>query len=160
MSDKIFAIKFQFPTNRKDHSDAYHPIEWVFDCQAKFQVPTNRKDHSDVQIGTPLKDIYSYVSIPYEPEGSFRRSFCLIHPWFIVRVSIPYEPEGSFRLGRGYRKLGGSPFQFPTNGKDHSDAIFATTTDAQFVESFKSLRTGRIIQTETHSDGRNTVTIE
>ena len=64
-------------------------------------------------------------------------------------VSIPYEREGTFRpkilKNKGGKKM--KKFQFPTSGKAHSDSSqnFPRTSIGL---SFNSLRAGRHIQTQ------------
>ena len=113
------------------------------------------------------------VSIPFKREGSFRpkpaeevdapekRGFnslqtgrhiqthhygavCKLKP---SQVSIPFKREGSFRLVANANTIGVNyMFQFPSNGKAHSDEQYLKTPVGRFVR-FNSLQTGRLIQT-------------
>ena len=63
-----------------------------------FQFPTNGKAHSDLARYFILKEIQAtYVSIPYEREGTFRRNDTRRRDGCLYCVSIPYEREGTFR---------------------------------------------------------------
>ena len=64
-------------------------------------------------------------------------------------VSIPYEREGTFRLTKhaGCSHTATHPFQFPTNGKAHSDERLQVRSLSITIVCFNSLRTGRHIQT-------------
>ena len=139
----------------------------------KFQFPSNGKAHSDRRAFRALSDGLR-VSIPFKREGSFRRGEKAVR--YVVRsnVSIPFKREGSFRLEIGMVVVNlvpspcfnslqtgrliqtnefeffvcycGRKFQFPSNGKAHSD-LSSCKTLLRYSSSFNSLQTGRHIQT-------------
>ena len=127
-------MEFQFPSNGKAHSDRSNSIKESkkHDPRRKFQFPSNGKAHSD-------EDPYVALLVP---ESDFF-------------VSIPLQTGRHIQTvssgGRGKRPTPSHMFQFPSNGKAHSDRReiaprwFAILTDK---ESFNSLQTGRHIQTE------------
>ena len=69
-----------------------------------------------------------------------------------LKVSIPFKREGTFRRlilsGPPFRDEALSGFQFPSNGKAHSDVVVKIPVVKLVVtSSFNSLQTGRHIQT-------------
>ena len=113
-----------------------------------FQFPTNGKAHSDALRLQDAEIKRRRVSIPYEREGTFRpgtanerkpngwsfnslrtgrhiqtRIFYSLY-FHLIPVSIPYEREGTFRRKEDSEsncRRDVREFQFPTNGKAHSD---------------------------------------
>ena len=89
------------------------------------------------------------VSIPFKREGSFRQDYD------DPSAGINWREFQSPSNGKDHSDEGTSKslnqarwFQVPTNGKDHSDAQKKGKYEEE-IESFNSLQTGRIIQTET-----------
>ena len=116
--------KFQFPTNGKDHSDL-QSIPYLT-TGSPFQFPTNGKDHSDNGV----------QMLFYNTDTGW--SFNSLRTGRIIQTKNYATTSLVKRKG----------FQFPTNGKDHSDEGEENPAAEKEFESFKSLRTGRIIQTE------------
>ena len=112
------------------------------------------------------------VSIPFKREGTFRPSRCTkclkirrlsfnslqtgrhiqtqppsSHSTNAESVSIPFKREGTFRPPFPCTYLRRIWFQFPSNGKAHSDHDLRGSNPDH--NSFNSLQTGRHIQTET-----------
>ena len=114
-----------------------------------FQFPTNGKAHSD--LFSPIAHLGSRiarVSIPYEREGTFRRLNNPLDCRLRFR-EFQFPTNGKAHSDRGKRSPIGarSKFQFPTNGKAHSDSTPASSADRAYDPGFNSLRTGRHIQT-------------
>ena len=67
------------------------------------------------------------VSIPFKREGTFRRILNVSLVAVIVSVSIPFKREGTFRpkKSRISVDIPDPGFQFPSNGKAHSDKPFS-----------------------------------
>ena len=70
-----------------------------------------------------------------------------------VKVSIPFKREGTFRrtLEVALREIDVMMFQFPSNGKAHSDPHQARN-GGRIDKGFNSLQTGRHIQTLTRKE--------
>ena len=147
---KTLIIKFQFPTNGKAHSDKRLKSFLRLPRWSKFQFPTNGKAHSDLQRLLRGRSS-TKVSIPYEREGTFRR-LRRETKRSRISVSIPYEREGTFRLSifNSNTELH-IEFQFPTNGKAHSDGTLAAS--AQHTDILFQFPTNG----KAHSDFRRSV---
>ena len=94
------------------------------DIASEFQFPSNGKLHSngDQYVSLNMPDL---VSIPFKRETAFKRSI-LRRPLRRKRtVSIPFKRETAFKRGlsRGFRG-GFNAFQFPSNGKLHSNCSY------------------------------------
>ena len=114
---------------------------------------TGRIIQTNLPTRRELKMAKHLVSIPYEREGSFRLNVS-VFPFdtFSAIVSIPYEREGSFRRGGFLFLVLLTSFQFPTNGKDHSDQLPETKqtsehTQFQFPTNGKDHSDFRLIRT-------------
>ena len=90
---------------------------------------TGRHIQTDKQ-GLSDEDIE--VSIPYEREGTFRlEDKHIVSKILDDKVSIPYERESTFRpCQRRCCVYLRKAFQFPTNGKAHSDEPTGETSEA------------------------------
>ena len=97
-----------------------------------FQFPSNGKAHSDHVDHDTDDTAADVVSIPFKREGSFRHSPTSIYYCLAAGgVSIPFKREGSFRQLYHHPQLHPTEnqFQFPSNGKAHSDWIVVITQD-------------------------------
>ena len=93
------------------------------------------------------------VSIPFKREGTFRHTLFHLTILSIFLVSIPFKREGTFRPERSNSSLCYDPaFQFPSNGKAHSDSamVSSITSAAVATVSIPFKREG----TFRHSDTR------
>ena len=162
-------IKFQAPTNRKPHSDLRYPINsrvpqksfnslrtgrHIQTLQMKtqvfvfltFQFPTNGKAHSD------------FPTRHYNPKT--KQSFNSLRTGRHIQTTGGIEVEkikrgfNSLRTGRHIQTknaleiaVSNNAFQFPTNGKAHSDYGPNFVKGSKALKGFNSLRTGRHIQT-------------
>ena len=107
---------------------------------------TGRHIQTNAEKGI-LRSGDSMVSIPFKREGTFRLlSMCVL-------ATIVTNGFNSLQTGRHIQTFKStdstSPyagrFQFPSNGKAHSDTV--RVSDDNFQEGFNSLQTGRHIQT-------------
>ena len=88
------------------------------------------------------------VSIPFKREGTFRLVISVTIEGD-KKVSIPFKREGTFRQEVvEANSANADAFQFPSNGKAHSDPVAASAA-VKCKLSFNSLQTGRHIQTDT-----------
>ena len=111
--------KFQFPSNGKAHSDGHEGRRGT-ERRYWFQFPSNGKAHSD--SASDLSGIaVDRVSIPFKREGTFRHALLRVLLVPYPSVSIPFKREGTFRLIARFNQLLCCSFQFPSNGKAHSD---------------------------------------
>ena len=138
-------LKFQFPSNGKLHSNKSEVNARL--ANASFQFPSNGKLHSNSPL-RPSGGLWgSLVSIPFKRETAFKLvvtlvtlllSLCFnslqtgncIQTSFTAsvpmsqsyRVSISFKRETAFKLGEfKRRKTYEIKFQFPSNGKLHSN---------------------------------------
>ena len=163
------ATQFQFPSNGKAHSDPRPRSQCRFrrscfnslqtgrhiqtisertldELRLEFQFPSNGKAHSDEEVSEKRHASLLKVSIPFKREGTFRRSPGPRRRRALC-VSIPFKREGTFRPNfRAKRDFAGAGFQFPSNGKAHSDRQRQRRTRRHAL-CFNSLQTGRHIQT-------------
>ena len=119
----------------------------------KFQFPSNGKAHSDAcGIPYPPPRCGESVSIPFKREGSFgpdtagglktnsmTSCFNSLQTGRLIRTNNPHGLYGH----------GNIVFQFPSNGKAHSDLKMWDRKSLSIL-SFNSLQTGRLIRT--HGD--------
>ena len=136
--------EFPFPSSGKAKADT-SGAKSITPTTIMFQFPSNGNARSDIQ---PCKIASLKVSIPFKREGTFRHLCCPLSKPF-GSVSIPFKREGTFRQFAKKQKCAAADikFQFPSNGKAHSDFLFALTVKSENAEGFNSLQTGRHIQT-------------
>ena len=139
-------ITFQFPSNGKLHSNdlkrrricrrnkvsipfkretAFKPIAGINNLTGfiQFQFPSNGKLHSNCQFSFRLRLDLSHVSIPFKRETAFKLSGSGCHTK-VLCVSIPFKRETAFKpLYDVKGRLWFEEFQFPSNGKLHSNPI-------------------------------------
>ena len=196
---EFFEGTFQFPSNGKLHSNRNLPLpknrlpacfnslqtgnciqtaRWkVCSCArtAAFQFPSNGKLHSNFSPWDGFCFLWS-VSIPFKRETAFK---LLRTHWELLqgaKVSIPFKRETAFKLCI-YDEMPPSYwewFQFPSNGKLHSNFFLVLTLSiavcvsipfkretafkpvhawfgaCRIGHSFNSLQTGNCIQTFAH----------
>ena len=157
---------FQFPSNGKAHSDSSQRNRTSF-AESFNSLQTGRHIQTigthvnllipgegfnslqtgrHIQTRTQYKTTYKafYVSIPFKRGRHIQtRLICTIR--MLNCVSIPFKREGTFRRSNFFRNHEHNMFQFPSNGKAHSDTLQTRTTRTS--SSFNSLQTGRHIQT-------------
>ena len=164
---------FQFPSNGKAHSDDEgksphsqyagsvsipfkregtfrHTLEvyWVWSefGEGFNSLQTGRHIQTYPSTVTLLRE--HCVSIPFKREGTFRHEIVAgDNADAGVIVSIPFKREGTFRPTLPTTDLieNQTLFQFPSNGKAHSDCSIILSSS--MICSFNSLQTGRHIQT-------------
>ena len=143
---KLLMSGFQFPSNGKAHSDHQFLSPFLGLMGGSVSIPFKREGTFRLLIGLfPLCLVYR-VSIPFKREGTFRLA---IHSNFLnigfgfnslqtgrhiqtrflmkkactyIEVSIPFKREGTFRQKIwSFFMVKYKLFQFPSNGKAHSD---------------------------------------
>ena len=136
--------QFQVPSNGKAHSDCsagaggnregdcFNSLQtgrhiqttiWLLKQrrQILFQFPSNGKAHSDVYLKEACGLVKGMVSIPFKREGTFRL-YIRVDKLVSLIVSIPFKREGTFRPCEiPVLFISCVMFQFPSNGKAHSD---------------------------------------
>ena len=139
--ERIDSLSFQFPSNGKAHSDARSLTRHKNALYCFNSLQTGR--HIQTTPGRSLCD--SNGGFNSLQTGRHIQTQCLVSEIFI-KVSIPFKREGTFRhLTRGTGTLQFSQFQFPSNGKAHSDV--AEFWMSKYTESFKFPSNGKA-----HSD--------
>ena len=154
---------FQFPSNGKAHSDLTAPpkgghnnfcfnslqtgrhiqtisIESFVPGTDMFQFPSNGKAHSDISPSDPRRHLWVNVSIPFKREGTFRH--------FTIRPEKTSMGErfNSLQTGRHIQTFLCRPiwqepkgrFQFPSNGKAHSDPTLLVLDESLVAFQFPS----------------------
>ena len=88
----------------------------------RVSIPFKREGSFRVEWHCALGE-YMIVSIPFKREGSFRewQNPHAAHRVSVI-VSIPFKREGSFRVESVVEIPLRNKFQFPSNGKAHSEA--------------------------------------
>ena len=118
----VLALTFQFPSNGKAHSDKTHRNSQSDLFKSFNSLQTGR--HIQTQKQLRARVWQAMVSIPFKREGTFR-------------------PEAKVMQGSGSLL----EFQFPSNGKAHSDRQTLIRRRQTLIRRFNSLQTGRHIQT-------------
>ena len=166
---KGWSERFQFPSNGKLHSNCSLVRQSV---RIRYRVSIPFKRETAFKHRTPTTwTALTQVSIPFKRETAFKLSSkasvngcipsfnslqtgnCIQTSWPIwptcrqPRVSIPFKRETAFKRGRKRNEnRTANQFQFPSNGKLHSNKI--SGHGESFPDpGFNSLQTGNCIQT-------------
>ena len=110
---------FPFPSNGKAHSDRLNPKFEFYPLRSFNSLQTGRLIRTPSPEG--VRQQPGRVSIPFKREGSFGP---IGTPIISQKssVSIPFKREGSFGLKKEEGLQPRFEFQFPSNGKAHSDS--------------------------------------
>ena len=113
--------QFQFPSNGKLHSN-YYGDQYVSLNMPEISIPFKRET-AFKPFNFNSKFSERRVSIPFKRETAFKRGVWGNHPFRSNCVSIPFKTGNCIQtsLSTDMAKANAEMFQFPSNGKLHSN---------------------------------------